>query len=432
MGAKIVEVSSNGIAKEVGINPGDEIVSINNVKLRDIFDYKFLIQESFVEVVVKHENEFVTYKIEKFPEEDLGITFEGPIFDEIKRCQNSCVFCFIDQLPKGLRPSLYLKDDDYRLSFIYGNYLTLTNIKEEELKRIVEYRLSPLYISVHSTENDIRLKLVRNRKTLSLLDKLSYLVKNGISLNIQIVLIPNLNDGKVLEKTVWDLFNLHKGIISVAIVPVGLTKYREGLFPLRKFTKEEMLYIISQVEKLQKFFREKIGRGFVYLADEFYLESGYPLPELDYYDTFSQIEDGVGMSRVFIDEVKDLLRERNKRYMNRKVGIVTGKLGKKVLEKLFPYIKKSFSHVSLSFIEVENSFFGKSITVTGLLTGRDIINTLKTIKGKFDRILIPDVVLNSDNKFLDDMDKKAFLSVLDMPIFIIDTTPRSFLENILS
>ena len=432
MGGKIIDISPNGIAKEVGISPGDEIISINGVLLKDIFDYKFLIQESFVKIVVKHKNEIIIYKIEKLPEEDLGITFESPIFDKVKRCQNSCIFCFIDQLPEGLRPSLYLKDDDYRLSFLYGNYITLTNIGEQELDKIVRYRLSPLYISVHSTQDDIRLKLVRNRKTLSLLDKLSYLIEKDIFLNIQIVLIPGINDQDVLEQTILDLFSFHGGIISVAVVPVGLTQYRKGLYPLRKFTKSEMLYTISQIEKFQSIFREKIGKGFVYLADEFYLEADYPLPNINYYDTFSQIEDGVGMSRIFIDEIKTILKKKKGEKKYKKIGSVTGKLGKKALNQIRPYVKKYLPNISLSLIDVENNFFGNSITVTGLLTGRDIINTLKFMKEKFDKILIPDIVLNSNDKFLDDMNKNTFLETLDLPISIIETTPESFLEGVLS
>ncbi len=432
MGGKIIDISPSGIAKEVGISPGDEIVSINDVLLKDIFDYKFLIQESFVNIVVRHKNETIIYKIEKLPEEDLGVTFESPIFDEVKRCQNSCIFCFIDQLPEGLRPSLYLKDDDYRLSFLYGNYITLTNIEEQELDKIVKYRLSPLYISVHTTQNDIRLKLVRNRKTLSLLDKLSYLIEKDIFLNIQIVLIPGINDQDVLEQTILDLFALHRGVISVAVVPVGLTQYRIGLYPLRRFTKSEMLYIISQIEKFQSIFRERIGRGFVYLADEFYLEADHSLPDTNYYDTFSQVEDGIGMSRMFIEEMKAILKEKKMEKKYKKIGVITGKLGKKVLEQILPYIKRYFPNVSLTLIEVENNFFGNTITVTGLLTGRDIVNTLKFVKEKFDKILVPDIVLNSNNKFLDNMDRNAFLKTLDLPISIIETTPKSFLEGVLS
>ncbi len=430
MGAKITKVFPGGIGDELGIEEGDEIISINDNPLKDIFDYQFFIQESQVEIVVKHKNRLELCKIEKLPEEDLGVQFESPIFDGIKKCQNSCIFCFIDQLPKGLRPSLYLKDDDYRLSFLYGNYITLTNISEEELKRIIKYRLSPLYVSVHSTIGEIRLKLIRNKKALSILEKLSYLINNGINLNIQIVLIPDINDGKVLRKTIQDLFELERGIISLAIVPVGLTKYREGLYPLRKFRKEEIVSLIAEVEEFQKRFRKKIGRGFVYLADEFFLDADIELPQIEYYDTLSQIEDGVGMTRFFIEETKRYLKEMKKIRTKKKIGIITGVLGKKALERITPYIYDYLPGLELSFIEVKNEFFGENITVTGLLTSGDIRRTIESIREDLEKVFIPDIVLNDERVFLDDVKEDEFLKSFDTPVYFINTSPKALLENL--
>ncbi len=430
MGAKISKVYKGGIAYSLGIGIWDEILSINDKPLKDIFDYKFLIQDDYIRLKINHRGDIREYEIEKLPEEDLGVEFEDVIFDGIKRCQNSCIFCFIDQLPKGLRNSLYIKDDDYRLSFLYGNYITLTNIKEEDLEKIINYRLSPLYVSVHSTIDKVRLGLIRNKRALGIFEKLSYLVENGILLNIQIVLIPTINDKDVLRKTLWDLYKLRKGILSVAIVPVGLTRYREHLYPLRKFEKDEILDLISEIEGFQKRFRNEIGKGFVYLADEFYLSANLPIPDAGYYDEFTQVEDGVGMARLFIDDIKKYLRKKGVcRSLKKRIGLVTGVLGEKALFYILPDIRQYYPDIEFSIIKVKNEFFGEDITVTGLLTAQDIESEIERNKDDFDKVLVPNIVLNEEEKFLDDVHKEEFIRIFRGFVDIVDISP-DFLETI--
>lgn len=430
MGAKIIKIYPNSIAEAIGLDVGDELISINGDCIRDILDYKFMIQEYMIDLKVKKLDKIENYRIEKLPEQDLGIEFDGPIFDKIKKCHNSCIFCFIDQLPKGLRTSLYQKDDDYRLSFLYGNYITLTNLRKEDITKIIRYRLSPLYISVHSTVDNVRVKLMRNRKALSIIEKIAYLTENNISLNIQIVLIPDINDGWILEKTILDLYKFQKDIISVAIVPVGITRYRENLYPIRSFKKDEITMLISKIEEMQKRFRSEIGRNFVYLADEFYLSFDQDLPSIEEYDTLAQIEDGVGMSRLFIEEAKNYLNNIDICINENRIGFITGVLGAKVLKKIMPFIKKRFPHTEFIIIEVVNEFFGEKITVTGLLTAQDIINKLKKYKNKITKVFLPNIILNSDEKFLDDIEFREFRKRIEIPIEIIDISIASVLENV--
>lgn len=418
---KILGISEGSIAEELGIKAGDELVSINGHKIRDQLDYKFYQNEEYLEVLIKQSGEEIIFEIEKEAHEDLGLELE-PL--ELRICGNKCIFCFVYQNPKGLRKTLYIKDEDYRFSFLYGHYVTLTNAKEEDLHRIVEQRMTPLYISVHATDPELRKLLLGIKFEDHLMNKLKFLTENGIEIHAQIVLCPGLNDGDQLVKTVTDLAQLYPGIRSVAIVPVGLTRHRKNLFPIQAVTDDYAREIIDFTDRLRLLMLKKIGDPFVYLSDEFFIRTGLEIPGEDYYGEFHQLENGVGLTRNLIQILHNEKGKIKKLPVkHKKFTFVSGILGAAALKKyILPELVSMGYKINL--IPVPNKFYGESITVSGLLVGQDIYNTLKN-NTVSDYIVLPPRCLNEDNLFLDDWSLEDLEKRLDKKCIPF---PESFVE----
>ena len=435
----ITGVQPNSAATDAGIEPGDLLLSVNRQQITDIFDYRFLTTDSNLLVEIEKKNgEVWEIEIEKDEYEDLGLEFEDPLISEAKHCANKCLFCFIDQLPKGMRETLYFKDDDSRLSFLNGNYVTLTNMKRDELERIVRYRMTPVNVSVHTTNPALRVKMLGNRFAGDVLDKMRILTDGGINVNAQIVLCKGLNDGPELDRTLSELSALWPGMASISVVPVGLTKWREGLYPLEPFTAGEAGEVLAQVGKWQKKFLDEFGTRLVYAADEFYIKAGAELPEYEEYEDFPQIENGVGMMKQFMyefDEFLDtsgsMLDSRWKGGPPRTVSIATGKCAAEYMEKMARTLEKRFDGLHINVYAIENEFFGENVTVTGLLTGRDIADQLK---GRMlgSELLISRCMLKSGEElFLDDCTVDGLSSVLDKKVTIVDNDGADFITRVL-
>lgn len=393
-------------------------------------------EELVLEIEKADSGEIWEIEIEKDYEEDLGIEFGGGLIDKAKRCSNKCIFCFIDQLPKGMRNSLYFKDDDSRLSFLQGNFVTLTNMKEEDIDRIINYHISPINVSVHTTNPELRVKMLNNRFAGNIMERLKRLVEAGIQLNAQIVSIPDINNGDELLRTIEDLYELYPQVDSVAVVPIGVTKYRENLTHVRTYTKEGARAEIERVEKLQKRYYEEARSPFVRLSDEFYLVAEKPIPEAEFYDNYHQIEDGVGMVRCFRDAIDYTLGDLDTN-MKGSFSIVTGALAYPELLEASKKIKEKNPNVQLDVYKIDNNYFGKTITVAGLLTGTDIIDQMKgVIKSKY--------LIMSDNMFrkgyeladsteqimLDDIKIKDIEKALDVKVIVVDFTGEDLIEKL--
>jgi len=430
---RITEVYSGSIAEEAGIEAGDMLLSINGQAVIDVFDYRFLAQEEeLILEVQKPDGNILRVDIEKDEFEDLGIEFENPLIDEEKRCRNKCIFCFIDQLPKGMRESLYFKDDDARLSFLFGNYITMTNMGRDDIERIVRYHMSPVNVSVHTTNPELRIKMLNNRFAGDILEKMKILADNGITLNAQIVLCRDINDGKELDRTLRDLSSLMPQLNSISVVPVGLTKFREGLPVLKAFDRESALEVIEQVERWQQVFLSETGSRRVFLADEWYLMTGTTLPPHDHYEDFPQIENGVGMAALFMEEFNNALKKEKSRPVSRTVSIATGMLAEKIISDIAKRAEKHFPGLKILVYPIENSFFGKSITVSGLLTGIDI-KTQLTGKNLGDVLLLPSNMFRAGTEiFLDDMTTDELSSFLNVSIRKVSTDGGELLYNLLS
>ncbi|VBB06165.1 aldolase-type tim barrel [Lucifera butyrica] len=412
----IAKVVPGSIAAETGLVPGDKLLAVNEQPLQDIIDLSFSLAEEVIELLIEKTNgEQEIIEIEKEYDEELGIEFENAVFDQVRCCANQCIFCFVDQMPAHLRASLYVKDDDYRLSFLYGNFITLTNLTEQDINRIQRLHLSPLYVSVHTTDGQLRAQMVGSKKAANIMSQLTRLVESGIELHTQIVLCPGMNDGAVLEQTVRDLFQFQPHILSVAVVPVGLTQFRETCYPLRVFTAEEAANIIKKAEQWQQEYYRQSGSYFVYLADEFYLAAGYPVPADERYDGFPQLENGVGLVRKFLAEWgKDGVG--NGSYTEPVyLDVVCGMSAEKILRPLLEAVKIPNLHIRL--VPVANQFFGPHITVTGLLTGKDIAQCLLAQDGLRTGVIIPGVALRTgEDVFLDDMTLTELETHLKVPV----------------
>jgi putative radical SAM enzyme (TIGR03279 family) len=434
-GQVVSSVISGSLAEELDIRPGDRLLCIDGKPVIDVFDYQVRqLQADLVILIEKLDKSQIEFELEKDEDEDLGLVFENPLLDDCNSCQNHCIFCFIDQLPQGLRKTLYFKDDDMRMSFLHGNYVTLTNIDDEELDRIISYRFSPMNISVHATDRLVRMRMMRNRNSGNLYPRLKKLAAAGIDLNCQLVLCPGINDGEVLENTLSDLTALGQNVISIAMVPVGVTKYREekNLFPVRSFSKEEAQNVINTVNKWQNKLLDDWGRRTVYAGDEFYLRSGVGFPPANEYEEYPQLENGVGMAALFIDTVSSFLdgsevdlelpplkivsnvNSIQTEALDTKISNDTGKriliaTGSAASEVISPWVGQLAAHFSLDIelITVLNDFFGHTVTVAGLITGQDLITTLKPIIKSAQaglRVIIPDCMLKADEDiFLDDV-----------------------------
>ena len=401
----ISAVRKNSLAEAAGIVAGDKLVAVDGVQVKDIIELSFYTSDYEVELELENaQGQRRQVHIDKYPDEDLGLEFEAAVFDKVSTCYNNCIFCFVDQMIPGMRKGLYVRDDDYRLSFLYGNFITLTNLKEEDFQRIIQTHMTPLYVSVHATDPKVRCEMMHNRFAGELMDKLERLFAAGIEVHTQIVCCPGYNDGEILAKSFQDLYARHPHVLTMAVVPVGITKHREGLHPLRTFTKEEAAALIDQVTPWQRQCREETGKTFIYLGDEFYLLAGRDVPAAEWYDGFPQLENGIGLTRSFVDEWQATLPSLSSYQAASPAVIPVGESAFTVLQPLLDALNKQFS-TAHSFVPVPNQFFGGKVNVTGLLTASDILRTCKE-SGK--RLILPAVVLNNDKLFLDDTALEQF------------------------
>ena len=429
----IASVESGSIAEELGLEPGDAIEEINGNEIEDIFDYQYYVEEEYLDVLVlTKDGEECVLEIEKDEDEDLGITFESSLMDEYHSCCNKCMFCFIDQMPPGMRETLYFKDDDSRLSFLQGNYITLTNMRDKDIERVIRYHLSPINISVHATNPELRCKMLHNRFAGDILEKIGRLYEAGIRMNSQVVLCKGLNDGEELDRTIFDLGKFLPYMESLSVVPVGLTKYREGLAPLELFEKEDAGKVLKQIHKWQDYFRENYGTTFVHASDEWFILAEQEFPDEAYYEGYGQLENGVGMMRLLLEEVKERLEELTGDNREKHVAIATAKLDYQTIKKLAADVEKKFPGIKIAVYCIINKFFGEHITVSGLLTGQDIIAQLKG-KTLGEELLLPCNVLKADEDiFLDDISLKELSDSLQVPVNIIQSEGRDFVDKIIT
>ncbi len=426
----IEKVLPNSIGEELKIEPGDILISVNGKKVKDIIDYKYLITDEYIVVrIEKKDGELWDIEVEKEYDEDLGIVFTNPLIDKAKNCRNKCIFCFIDQLPKGMRETLYFKDDDSRLSFLQGNFITLTNLSEEDIDRIVKYRLSPINISVHTTNKKLRVKMLNNKNASNILDVLEKFKKSGIEVNCQNVLVPGINDGTELERTLTDLAKFHPSVKSVAVVPVGITKYREKLPKLTPYDKKSSAKLLKYIEKKQEVFLNSLGTRFVFPSDEYYAMTGRRVPSYDEYEGFPQLENGVGLMRLFYHEIKEELNKISNRInLNKTYIIATGTLAYNFMENIKKMVISKFNGLKLKVVPIKNNFFGETITVSGLITGQDLIEQLKYYSD-IDGILIPDSMLKRDEDiFLDDYSLYDLEKALNKKIIVSEVSGSSFVN----
>lgn len=434
-GHLITAVEPGSIAEELGIEPGSKLLAINDNVIEDVFDYRYLSQdEDIVLTVIDKDGEEWDYDIEKDYGEELGLVFEGGLMSDYHHCSNKCVFCFIDQMPPGMRKTLYFKDDDARLSFLQGNYITLTNMTDKDVERICFYKLSPINISIHTLNKELRVKMLQNKRAGEALRHIKTFVDAGIEINGQIVLCKGYNDGAELDYTLTHLEEYMPGLKSLSIVPVGTTKFREGLAPLETFTAEECGKVIKQIEPYRKYYREKYGTSLIYASDEFYLNSGTPIPAAEEYEGFPQIENGVGMTRSLIDEFDEAFSDFKKdpaskdRLMRCKFTFVTGKAIENILRSLLEQISAEYPFCETEVIGIRNDFFGEKITVAGLITGQDIIAQLREKKNG-DFLVIPTCMLRAgEDVFLDDLRIRDIETALQKNIRIVKSNGISLIN----
>jgi putative radical SAM enzyme (TIGR03279 family) len=430
MAALIKNVVQGGIAEELEIESGDKLLSINGNKLKDIIDYKFLICEEYLELEIEKSNgEIWSCELEKDYDEDLGIEFENSIIDGPKSCANNCIFCFIDQLPKGMRKTLYFKDDDSRLSFLQGNFVTLTNMSDSDIDRIIRYRISPINISVHTTDPELRVQMLRNKTAGKLMDRMKKLAAADIKMNCQIVTCPGINNGIELIKTVKDLYKLYPAVQNVAAVPIGVTKFRDGLYNVTLYNKETAFNEITNIKQFQEKCIKEIESPFIRLSDEFYVLAGIEVPKSDFYDDFHQIEDGVGMIRYLRNSIDETINDLDNKIEGRFV-IPTGVSGYKEVLESAKKIEKQNPKIKIEVLRVENEFFGKTITVAGLLTGIDLYNAIKNIDDDFKVIIPANMLRSGENIFLDDMTLDELSEKLKKEIIVVEYTGENLIEKI--
>jgi PDZ domain protein len=428
----ITKIQKGSIAEELEIQKGDILISINSQKVEDIIEYQYLIAEDYIELEIQTKSgEIVIYEIDKDVDEELGIEFENPITNSVQTCRNKCMFCFIDQLPKGMRKTLYIKDDDSRLSFLQGNFITMTNMGQKELDKMIKYHISPVNISVHTTDSNLRVKMLKNKTAGNILEKMTILKNANIDMNAQIVLIPNVNDKENLEKTLNDLEKLHPNLQSIAIVPIGITKYRDNLEKVDIFDKKSSIELIKQIEKFQKNYLQKLKTRFVFLSDEFYVMSGIKRPTHKEYEGYKQLENGVGLMTKQEFEYNKELKKIKTYDKKRTISIATGTSAYDFIKELSNNIANQFQTVTISVYKIRNDFFGETITVAGLVTATDMLNQLAG-KNLGDELLIPKVMLKSDEDiFLDSITLKDFEQKLGTKVRVVDVDGYSFVKNVL-
>ncbi|BCG48407.1 PDZ domain protein [Citrifermentans bremense] len=418
-GLIVDRVMPGSIAEELEIEPGDRLISVNGHPLRDVIDYNYHSADDLLDLELeKADGEFWELEVEREEGEPLGLSFEAPL---PARCGNNCVFCFVHQLPKGLRGPLYVKDEDYRLSFLYGNYVTLANIGRVELDRIKEQRLSPLYISVHATDPKLREDLLGKSGILPILDVMKELAEARITMHTQVVLCPGWNDGEAFARTVEDLASMHPAVASLAVVPVGLTEHRKHLPPLTPLTREFAASFIGEWSSKARFLEERLGEPFLFLADEFYIKGEIPFPPLESYGDLPQLENGVGMIPLFLSEAEQVLEEAEP-VPGARVTVVTGESPYNYLSGFLAQLSEA-TGASVVAVAVKNRLFGPSVTVTGLVCGRDIISALQGVE-LGDLVLVPDVMLKEgEGVFLDDLTVDDLERELGKPVQVVESTP---------
>lgn len=435
----VKKVLPGSIAEELEIAPGDKILAIDNTEIEDIFDYQFLVQDTYIEVLIeKPDGEQWLLEVDKEFDEDLGIEFENGLMDSYRSCHNKCVFCFIDQMPPGMRETLYFKDDDSRLSFLQGNYVTLTNMSDHDIDRICRYHLSPINISFQTMNPELRCKMLHNRFAGEALKKVDILNDAGIIMNGQIVLCKGLNDGEELEFSIRELMKYIPNLESVSVVPVGLSKFREGLYPLEPFSKEDAGEVIDLIEKYQRECFEKYGTHFIQASDEWYILAERDLPEEERYDGYLQLENGVGMVRLLLNEFADAMEKKKEagaipdKTVAGTISIATGKLAYPYISSMAEEMMRAWSGLTISVYEITNFFFGEHITVSGLITGQDLVAQLKG-KNLGKRLLLPENILRSgEDVFLDDMHLGELENALQVKVDIVKSSGYDFVETVLS
>lgn len=434
-GHLILGTEPGSIAEEMGIEPGDRLLEINGETVEDVFDYRYMIEEEYIEVLIlKPSGEEWLLEIEKEYEEDLGITFENGLMDEYRSCRNKCIFCFIDQMPKGMRETLYFKDDDSRLSFLQGNYVTLTNMSDRDVERIIRYRLEPVNISFQTTNPELRCRMLNNRFAGEALKKADRLYEAGIRMNGQIVLCRGFNDGEELERSLRDLSRYLPYLQSVSVVPVGLSRYREGLEPLEPFTGEEAGKVLEQVRAWQERLYPKYGLHFVHASDEWYILAGEELPEAETYDGYLQLENGVGMLRLLTEEFEDAMARLEEpgalagRKLHGCYSAVTGAIAYPYIKKMAERIMERFPDIRILLYPIRNDFFGEQITVTGLLTGQDILAQLSG-RETGEVLYLPENVLRSgEHVLLDDVTIEEIAETLRVKTDIVKSSGYDFVD----
>ena len=432
---EITDVMKKNRAAKAGVKVGDILVSVNGKEINDVLDYRFYLTEKQIKLLVLRDGKEKTFVIKKQEYDDIGLDFETPLMDKKHSCENKCVFCFIDQLPKGMRSSLYFKDDDSRLSFLHGNYITLTNLKDKDIDRIIEMHISPVNISVHTTNPELRVKMMKNKRAGEVLSYMKRLADAGITLCAQIVLCKGLNDGAELDRSMNDLEALAPALESVSIVPAGLTKFRGGLYELEAFTPEECAAVIKQVNDFGEMCLFKHKTRLFYPADELYIKAGLPLPDDSFYESYAQIQNGVGMitdmRTGFEYELENLDEYLTEFSAPRSVSIVTGYAAYDHIKSLCDTLCQRVDGLNITVFPIKNNFFGEQITVSGLLTGKDIREQL-TGKELGDCLLFPDVCLRAEGDvFLDDVTPEELSGALGVPVCPSSSDPAVFIKGIL-
>jgi putative radical SAM enzyme (TIGR03279 family) len=428
----ITDVEKGSAAQHAGIKKGWRILSVNGHKINDVLDYNFYTSDKKLIMTFADENKKIhIVKIhKKDPYAPMGLTFETYLMDEAKSCHNKCIFCFIDQMPKGMRDTLYFKDDDHRLSFLTGNYVTLTNTKDDEIDRIIKQRISPVNISVHTINPELRIKMLNNKNAGKIGNIMHKLAKGHVQMNGQIVLCPHINDGEELDKTLAFFKTLHPWLLSVSVVPVGLTKFRSGLYPIEPFNKESAQKVIEQIEKFGNDCRKELGTRLVYPSDEFYIKAEKPMPDTEFYEDFSQLENGVGITSLLINDFRLGLSELDENKNEIKASIAAGVDIAPILQMLINEAKEKLPNLDIKIYPIINAFFGESITVTGLITGRDLINGLKEQDLGDKLILSSSMLRDGEDVFLDGLTTKQLSDILGVPIFVTEPTGEGLLKSI--
>ena len=438
-GHLIKKILPGSIAEEFELAPGDRLISINGHEIEDIFDYQFYAEDTYIEILIeKPDGEQWILEVDKEEDEDLGIEFDNGLMDEYRSCHNKCIFCFIDQMPKGMRDTLYFKDDDSRLSFLQGNYVTLTNMSDHDLDRIIQYHLSPINISFQTMNPELRCKMLNNRFAGEALKKVDRLNEAGIEMNGQIVLCKGVNDGEELAFSIREMMRYIPNLQSVSVVPVGLSKYRDGLFPLEPFTREDAREVLSTIHYYQNESYQKYGNHFIHASDEWYILAGEELPQEENYDGYLQLENGVGMMRLLLNEFEEAVKELQEKisadaldFSSREISMATARLAYPFIRDMAARMMEMVPGLMIHVYEITNDFFGEMITVSGLLTGQDLIAQL-TGKELGEALYLPQNVLRSGEEvFLDDVTVTEMEKALQVKVDIIKSSGRDFVNAVL-